>query len=495
MKINYPNMVLRKSEGATNSERYLIEKCENTFLSLWSYPNPFTTEKKGKELCDVLAVFQNHIFIFSDKFCVWKGDIDKRIAWNRWYRHAVEAGAKQILGAERYIKSNGEIFLDAKLTQRFPLPIEITPTTRIHRIIVARGAKDACVDYFNGGTGSLVVDTRIEGIHHLYEVDRDGAPVDTDAKPIFTIGLVMGRQNYFHVFDDYTLDHIMDELDTVSDFIDYLEQKEKLIEAGKDIIAEGEEEILGRHLSTIENEQHCCVTISEFQNHQCFYFADFWQNYLHNPNRYVKQKANAQSYIWDALLEKAFRGLMNGTLREMSHQDYVSQAALFFRFAKPNRVERRALAKAFVDSYNEALNRIDTKSPTIHSFVRRICFETSKDTMITILWLHYPQDTPLDSFLTARKRLLEAKILEIVDSHKQYEYHIGIAKTLEIDRDDSDDFVYIRSDDFSSDCPEILDAKKLLMNGPTLIHRDSSSVHIEEYRAGSKTAKIPYPWE
>ena len=295
MKINYPNMVLRKSEGATNSERYLIEKCENTFLSLWSYPNPFTTEKKGKELCDVLAVFQNHIFIFSDKFCVWKGDIDKRIAWNRWYRHAVEAGAKQILGAERYIKSNGEIFLDAKLTQRFPLPIEITSTTRIHRIIVARGAKDACVDFFNGGTGSLVVDTRIEGIHHLYEVDRDGAPVDTDAKPIFTIGLVMGRQNYFHVFDDYTLDHIMDDLDTVSDFIDYLEQKEKLIEAGKDIIAEGEEEILGRHLSTIENEQHCCVTISEFQNHQCFYFADFWQNYLQNPNRYVKQKANAQN--------------------------------------------------------------------------------------------------------------------------------------------------------------------------------------------------------
>lgn len=50
-------------------------------------------KKATKELCDVLAVFQNNIFIFSDKFCVWKGDIDKRIAWNRWYRHAVEAGA------------------------------------------------------------------------------------------------------------------------------------------------------------------------------------------------------------------------------------------------------------------------------------------------------------------------------------------------------------------------------------------------------------------
>ena len=69
-KVNYPGMILNKSEGASDSERYLIKKCQNTFLSLWSYPNLYTCEKKGKELCDVLALFGNHLFIFSDKFCV-----------------------------------------------------------------------------------------------------------------------------------------------------------------------------------------------------------------------------------------------------------------------------------------------------------------------------------------------------------------------------------------------------------------------------------------
>ena len=70
-KVNYPEMILEKSDGASDSERYLIQKCQSTFMSLWSYPNLFTSEKKGKELCDVLALFGNHLFLFSDKFCVF----------------------------------------------------------------------------------------------------------------------------------------------------------------------------------------------------------------------------------------------------------------------------------------------------------------------------------------------------------------------------------------------------------------------------------------
>ncbi|ECY1325769.1 TPA: hypothetical protein MZP54_004707, partial [Salmonella enterica] len=62
-----------KQDGFNESEKYLADLCSKTFLSLWSYPNVYTDEGKksdnsdGKELCDLLVVFNQHVIIFSDK--------------------------------------------------------------------------------------------------------------------------------------------------------------------------------------------------------------------------------------------------------------------------------------------------------------------------------------------------------------------------------------------------------------------------------------------
>ena len=55
-------MPIIKSEGVTRTERLLAQFCDRSFLRLWSYPNPF--KKDRAELCDLLAVFENHVFIF-----------------------------------------------------------------------------------------------------------------------------------------------------------------------------------------------------------------------------------------------------------------------------------------------------------------------------------------------------------------------------------------------------------------------------------------------
>lgn len=57
--------MITKSEGVNDSEKLLARLCENTFLKLWCYPNPFN--EKQVELCDVLAVFEDNIFIFFDR--------------------------------------------------------------------------------------------------------------------------------------------------------------------------------------------------------------------------------------------------------------------------------------------------------------------------------------------------------------------------------------------------------------------------------------------
>jgi hypothetical protein len=55
---------ISKSVGLTRTEQFLSKLCDNTFLKLWSYPNPF--REPGKELCDLIAVFENHVYLFFE---------------------------------------------------------------------------------------------------------------------------------------------------------------------------------------------------------------------------------------------------------------------------------------------------------------------------------------------------------------------------------------------------------------------------------------------
>src|SRR6195256_909888 len=58
-------MPIQKSQGQTPTEQYLSHLCDKTFLGLWSYANPFKAD--GKELCDLIAIFENHVFLFFDR--------------------------------------------------------------------------------------------------------------------------------------------------------------------------------------------------------------------------------------------------------------------------------------------------------------------------------------------------------------------------------------------------------------------------------------------
>ena len=79
-------MKITKSVGTTRTEKLLSRLCNDSFLELWSYPNPFNSKKK--ELCDLLAVFENHVFIFFDRenLQLDNRNKDPEINWKRWKR-------------------------------------------------------------------------------------------------------------------------------------------------------------------------------------------------------------------------------------------------------------------------------------------------------------------------------------------------------------------------------------------------------------------------
>src|ERR1044072_810921 len=148
-----------RAVGVTATERYLDELARRSFLTLWSYPSLYrdqgigTRGGEGAELCDLLVVFEDHVLIFSDKNCDFPDLADKELAWRRWYKKAIRDSAKQVWGAERWIRQNpSRIFLDRACTRRFPIDFPDAARAKFHRIVVAHdhtGRRRAAI----GGTG------------------------------------------------------------------------------------------------------------------------------------------------------------------------------------------------------------------------------------------------------------------------------------------------------------------------------------------------------
>src|SRR5437016_4088690 len=160
---------IEKATGVTQSEEHLGLLCERTFLSLWSYPSVYRDQGRaasggdGKEICDLLVVFGEHIIIFSDKYCELKNSGNGRLDWERWFRRAITKSAEQCWGAERWIRQHPErIFLDRECKQRLPIALPEVQNAKFHLVVVAHGISSRIRQEY-GGSGSLMIDTALKG--------------------------------------------------------------------------------------------------------------------------------------------------------------------------------------------------------------------------------------------------------------------------------------------------------------------------------------------
>lgn len=201
-----------KAEGVTDSERYLAKLVDKSFLNLWSYPSLYRDQKQsgsgdGKELCDLLVVCGRQIIIFSEKTIAWpNGELG--VAWKRWVKRAVRDAAKQAKGAERWItKYPDRIFLDRGCKIHFPIDLPSPEDRVIHRVVVAKGAAEACREHVPNSSGSMIIKPAIKESRHWSSAPGEIEP--------FSIGDVDPAGSFVHVIDDVALDIIMRKLDTI----------------------------------------------------------------------------------------------------------------------------------------------------------------------------------------------------------------------------------------------------------------------------------------
>lgn len=338
----------QKSAGTTTAERFVAQLCQHSFLSLWNFSNPYTDDGKipgnptsvGKELCDQLVVFGNHVLILSDKDCTYTAHENPNVNWARYFKKAVFKSAAQMWRAEKWLREFRErLFEDPACRQ--PLRAVLPPVTqmKVHRILVVHGVADACHKAL-GGSGSLAIDNQIVGEQHDDFHKHTVQP--------FTIGHISPDKGFIHVIDEIALNELMRGLDTISDFVQYLEAKEQFLSSGeRHIHADGEEEMLAYYLQHLNSAgEHCFPRQGKGE---VFFEVGDWAEFIHSDEWARREKANEISYAWDNMIEYITEHFEQDTMHFSTDKSFESNEKALRLMAQESRLSRRKLAESFFE--------------------------------------------------------------------------------------------------------------------------------------------------
>ncbi len=267
------------------AEKLVQDLAVKSFLTDWCYPNPKLPD--GKELCDLLVVFDDITILCQIK--------DLKLDENGRYKPAdVEKNLKQLMGARRQL-------FDLKT------PIEIENPRRRKERFDPHGIREAYLISALLGEG----------------------------EELFSFGESI-KAYTIHVFTRAFTEIVLNELDTISDFVDYLRTKEAFLKKDKRLtILGGEEELLasylinGRSFGKLESADLIMMD------------GTIWEGLEKNPQYVAKKEADKISYYWDSIINRA-------------HQGGPEYEVMARELARSNRFQRRVLAQAFYNAHIEA---------------------------------------------------------------------------------------------------------------------------------------------
>lgn len=228
----------------TKSEEWAYNLCRDSFFSLFSFVNPIG--KKGKELCDVIIICGKDIVLISVKEININLTDNYDVDYNRWNTRAIEDSVKQLNGAERFLKSVSSFKLKGS-EEEIELPIE----KNLYKIALAIG-----------GRGKFPIPESIR------------------------------NNGYVNIMDEVSFHSITLELDTVTDFISYLREKQTKL-SNVYFTGNGEEDLLAYYLFNEFN----------FPEKTYLVFDEGLYKSLKKDKFYIKEKKERQeSYIWDFII-------------------------------------------------------------------------------------------------------------------------------------------------------------------------------------------------
>ncbi len=351
---------LSDAEGVNESERLLMQLCRRSFLSLWSYANLHTDEglhggsHAPKEFTDVLVVFGDDVILFSDKHIRYDEAADPAVAWGRWRKRAIDKSVKQLYGAVSWLRRYPDrIFLDPQCMRRPPVQLPAPERARYRLVAVTRGSACACARQFPGSLGTHRLNTGVQGI-------AGDIP--------FTVGGPAAGKPFVHVFDELALEIVMNEMDTVADFLRYLQARERFLSnQAMQVIAPGEEQLVSAYLMNMEGDNHYFLSDRDARPDILVVDETHYKGLLSRPEYQTKKRADIDSYFWDELIERFIETGGPRIVHPDSDQPPSETEIALRLMAGESRFRRRLLVSALKDLIAVAAQRPGTRRVRLFS--------------------------------------------------------------------------------------------------------------------------------
>ncbi|URX62087.1 SEC-C domain-containing protein [Luteibacter anthropi] len=387
-----------QNDGVTPRERHLAALARHHLLRLWSYPGLSRREKNGvaQELADLTVVFGDDILLFSDKDETWSPHPDVMVAWSRWYRRAIEKSAKQLWGAEQYLRrSPNEVYLDPGLNKPFPFPL-VNEKTRIHLIAVTANSEDAAQAHF---------DSLAPGSSSTLMFQFPEHPEEMTPHP-FVVGDLDPKRTFVHVFDRASLDRVLGELGTIADLIDYLTKKAAAIRGGHLMLYAGEEDLLAFYLYERGADGYGALPFdSKVMRARLAIPEGEWVGFR-TSDRYRLHAAQRESARpWGRMLDHFDASIVEANTGEANDTPLWMHERALRVAASENMASRARLAAEFGRKYNSVPT--DARSA---SLVRSLCVP---DRIYAFVFVPVPPDTDYVDYRAFRRALLEMYALVI----------------------------------------------------------------------------------
>lgn len=397
-----------RAAGLTASERILADIADRSFLSLWTYPNPY--KERNRELTDVIVVFGNDVLLFSDKAGAYPDSGDPALDWTRYYRSAIAESAQQLRTAENWIRRFPDrVYLDVLC--EIPLPVALPPANRlrIHRICVAPAATEAARS--RGGQTGLVIAPGVAG----------------DERP-YAVGQVAGCKGWVHVFDEDTLGVVLPALSTARDFIAYLRAKEDLIARTGLESAPSEKDLLAVYLRSERSFPAAgrSLVVSEGS----------WDALAAHPQFRAAQALNRRGDLWDLLIERVTAAVVRREAVVGDNIEIDQFERIIRHMAAEDRFDRRVLSGAILDRARRAVGG------SVGSIL-----PSQADPALAYVLLIKDHDTrePYETYREARRAEALLRVQAAAVALPDKAVVIGLALDAANDRGGSEDFIYLEA--------------------------------------------------
>jgi len=318
-------------DKGSEGEEAVLRIASQTYLKYWCYPEPKDEQGTGKEICDLLILFKNIAIIIEVKNYKFKGD------YKRYFNKTLKKAISQISGAERKLfKSKEELVFKHYI--KGDKVFKRNDYTEIQRLVV------------NLSTVPL--------FYPAGELTKSGS--------------------FVHIFNWFAFLKVVQELDTIPDFIQYLCKREETFKNKQLVIASGREEswtidineqflnfssklnpaekafvvILGTELDLLadylqHNREFSGHLTSDKYNGITVELDENWSDYISREQVQRKKVADKRSYFLDKFIRK-----------EILYFDDDLRLEIATELLSLNRFQRRIVSQQFYSFMQKYHNQI-----------------------------------------------------------------------------------------------------------------------------------------